>query len=348
MTNLDDLAACGRKARHMVMEVGLPATVRRSIEDSYRKLCEEANGKEVSVAVRSSATAEDLPTASFAGQQASFLNVVGAKGVTDTVLECLASVFTDRAITYRVHNNFDHMMIKGAVAVQLMVRSDLASSGVAFTLDPDTGFRDVVVVTGSYGLGESVVGGKVDPDEVQVFKPGIDTAEDPILTRRIGRKQTQIIYTHGVSHQRTKQIKTNRADQEKPCFSDQDAMTIAKWCVDIEKHYSDHHGHPTPMDIEWAKDGLTGKLYIVQARPETVRSRQAAGCLKQTVVKNEGELAIVGTAIGSDAASGKARVIQSLVDISQMQEGEILVADMTDPDWVSFALTFVNFSNCQY
>ena len=166
------------------------------------------------------------------------------------MLECLASVFTDRAIAYRVHNNFDHMDIKGAVAVQRMVRSDLASSGVAFTLDPDTGFRDVVVITGSYGLGESVVGGKVDPDEVQVFKPMIGKAEDPIIRRRIGRKQTQMVYSR---EQRTKTIDTTEADQAKRCFSDEDSKILAKWCVDIENHYSKKHGHSTPMDIEWAK-----------------------------------------------------------------------------------------------
>jgi len=204
-------------------------------------MCDEygVDGHDVSVAVRSSATAEDLPTASFAGQQASFLNVVGSRSVADTVLECLASVFTDRAITYRVHNHFDHMMIKGAVVVQLMVRSDLASAGVAFTLDPDTGFRDVIVITGSYGLGESVVGGKVDPDEMQVFKPmiGKDSVSDPIIRRRIGRKQTSIIYAHGVSHQRTKTIETKEADQLKPCFTDEETKILAKWCADIEKHY---------------------------------------------------------------------------------------------------------------
>jgi pyruvate,water dikinase len=226
------------------------------------------------------------------------------------------------------------MVVKGAVVVQLMVRSDLASAGVAFTLDPDTGFRDVVIITGSYGLGVSVVGGKVDPDEVQVFKPMIGIAEDPIITRRLGRKQTQIIYTHGVSHQRTKQIETKEADQTRPCFTDEEALIIAKWCVDIEKHYSHHHGKDTPMDIEWAKDGITGKLYIVQARPETVRSRQNVNSLKQTLVTDNGETVVDGTAIGSDAAAGKARVIQDLADIAQMEKGDILVADMTDPDWV--------------
>ena len=337
VSNLDDLADRGKQARRMIVEAGLPLEVRKSIEKSYRAMSTDldANGNTipVAVAVRSSATAEDLPTASFAGQQASFLNVVGANGVADTVLECLASVFTDRAITYRVQNNFDHMSVKGAVVVQLMVRSDLASAGVAFTLDPDTGFRDVVVITGSYGLGESVVGGKVDPDEVQVFKPMIGKAKDPIITRRIGRKQTQIVYTRGVSHQRTKQIETKEADQGKPSFGDDDALTIAEWCVAIEKHYSKHHGRPTPLDIEWAKDGLTGKLYIVQARPETVRSRQTVG-LQQTLVKEHGPTVIEGTAIGSDAVSGKVRVIEKLADIAQMQKGDILVADITDPDWV--------------
>lgn len=335
VSDLDDLADRGRQARQMIIQAGLPDDVRKSIEDSYKTMCQEAGAeKDCSVAVRSSATAEDLPNASFAGQQASFLNVVGGHHVADAVLECLASVFTDRAITYRVHNNFDHMAVKGAVAVQLMVRSDLASAGVMFSLDPDTGFRDVVVITGSYGLGESVVGGKVDPDEVQVFKPAIGKAEDPIITRRIGRKQTSIIYRAGVSHERTKTIETKRSDQTKPCFTDEDAKLLAKWCVDIENHYSELHGKDTPMDIEWAKDGLTGKLYIVQARPETVRSRQEQGALKQTVVTNQGPSVVEGTSIGSDAATSQVRVIENLADISTMKKGDILVADMTDPDWV--------------
>lgn len=325
----------------MIIHAGLPDDVRKAIEDAYLNMAREENSgsndseiPNISVAVRSSATAEDLPTASFAGQQASFLNVVGSKAVADAVLECLASVFTDRAITYRVQNDFDHMKIKGAVVVQLMVRSDLASSGVAFTLDPDTGFRDAVVITGSYGLGESVVGGKVDPDEVQVFKPMIGVAEDPIIRRRIGRKQTRIIYTHRVSHSRTKTVETSEADQSKPCFSDEDAKILAKWCVDIEDYYTKFHGHPTPMDIEWGKDGKTGKLYIVQARPETVRSRQEQSSLRQTIVTEHGPTVVQGTATGSDAAVGKVRVIQDLKDISKMKRGEILVADMTDPDWV--------------
>mmetsp|Transcript_284 Transcript_284/g.541 ORF Transcript_284/g.541 Transcript_284/m.541 type:complete len:887 (+) Transcript_284:327-2987(+) len=338
VTNLEDLANRGMQARQMIIHAGLPEHVRQSIEESYRKMAGSDKADQemcnISVAVRSSATAEDLPTASFAGQQASFLNVVGARAVADAVLECLASVFTDRAITYRVQNNFEHMKIKGAVVVQLMVRSDLASSGVAFTLDPDTGFRDAVVITGSYGLGESVVGGKVDPDEVQVFKPMIGVAEDPIIRRRIGRKQTRIIYTQGVSHSRTKTVETSEADQTRPCFTDEDAKIIAKWCVDIEDYYSKFHGKETPMDIEWAKDGKTGKLYIVQARPETVRSRQERGSLRQTIVTDHGPTVLMGTATGSDAASGKVRVINDLKDISNMKRGEILVADMTDPDWV--------------
>ena len=331
VSNLDDLADRGRQARQMIMNAGLPEDVRKAIEESYAKMCD--GGRDVSVAVRSSATAEDLPTASFAGQQASFLNVIGARSVADAVLECFASVYTDRAITYRVHNKFDHMMVKGAVAVQLMVRSDLAAAGVAFTLDPDTGFRDVVVITGSYGLGESVVGGKVDPDEVQVFKPMIDKP-DPIIRRRIGRKQTSIVYTQGVSHQRTKTIETKEADKGKPCFSDEEAKKLARWCIDIENHYSKHHGKPTPMDIEWAKDGVTGKLYIVQARPETVRSRQSQGALAKTIVVNHGKSVVEGTAIGSDASTGTVRVIRRLDEISQMTQGDILVADITDPDWV--------------
>jgi pyruvate,water dikinase len=329
-SDLDVLAYRGRQARHMIITAGLPEDTRKAIENSYKAMA--LNGEDVSVAVRSSATAEDLSTASFAGQQASFLNVVGDAEVANAVLECLASVYTDRAITYRLSNNFDHMAVKGAVAVQLMVRSDLASSGVAFTLDPDTGFRDVVVITGSYGLGESVVGGKVDPDEVQVFKTVLGEADDPIIQRRIGSKQTSVVYTRGISHERTKTIGTTKFDQSRPSFTDEDSKVLAKWCVDIENHYTQLHGHPTPMDIEWAKDGLTDELYIVQARPETVRAQVGQGVLTQTIVTDTGPLVLEGTACGSDAAVGAVRVIRDLKDIATMKKGDILCSDLTDPD----------------
>lgn len=328
VTDLDDLHSRAYQARQMVLSAGLPPAVRREILEFYGQL-----GKDISVAVRSSATAEDLPNASFAGQQATFLNERGGERVCQTVLECLASVFTDRAIAYRVQNGFDHMVVKGAVVVQRMVRSDIASSGVAFTLDPDTGFRDMIVLTGSYGLGESVVGGKVDPDEIQIFKPMLGKAEDPIIRRKIGRKQTKIIYSRGTQDP-TKQIDTPEKDQKLRCFTDEDAVILGQWCAEIEKHYSNLHGHATPMDIEWAKDGETGELFIVQARPETVRSRQASGCLRQTHVLEHGETVIRGTAIGSDAAAGHVHVIKDLMEISSFKPGEILVADMTDPDWV--------------
>jgi len=333
VTNLDDLHSRAYQSRQMVLSAGLPRSVRAEITQFYKKLCMQ-DGKDVSVAVRSSATAEDLPNASFAGQQATFLNERGVERVCQAVLECLASVFTDRAIAYRVHNGFDHMVVKGAVVVQRMVRSDLACSGVAFTLDPDTGFRDLIVLTGSYGLGESVVGGKVDPDEIQVFKPMIGKVKDPIIRRKIGRKQTKIVYSRGTQDP-TKQIETPEKDQKLRCFSDEDAKVLAQWCADIEVHYSKIHGHSTPMDIEWAKDGETGELFIVQARPETVRSRQSVGCLRQTHVgADHGETVVAGTAIGSDAASGTVHVIKDLSEISTFNPGEILVADMTDPDWV--------------
>jgi pyruvate,water dikinase len=297
VSNLDDLSDRGFQARQMVVNAGLPDIIRTQVMDFYKTMA--IDGKNVSVAVRSSATAEDLPEASFAGQQASFLNVAGPASVANSVLECLASVFTDRAIAYRVHNGFDHFDVKGSVAVQRMVRSDMASSGVAFTLDPDTGFRDVVVITGSYGLGESVVGGIVDPDEVQVFKPMIGKVEDPIIRRRIGRKQTQIIYSRDLgSDKRTKTIETNAADQVKRSFSDEEAKILSKWCVDIEKHYSEVHGHSTPMDIEWAKDGVTGELFVVQARPETVRSRLKEGWLTTVSIGDHGPVVLEGTAIG--------------------------------------------------
>ncbi|KAL7548672.1 hypothetical protein ACHAWF_011946 [Thalassiosira exigua] len=222
--------------------------------------------------------------------------------------------FTDRAIAYRVHNGFDHMQVKGAVSIQLC---------------PDTGFHDVVVITGSYGLGESVVGGKVDPDEIQVFKPMIGKAEDPIIKRSIGCKQTQIVYSRDGSDKRVKTILTPDADASKHCFSDEEAKTLAEWCVKIEKHYSKHHGHPTPMNIEWAKDSITGELFIVQARPETVRSAQASNLLKQTQVTEHEPPIVEGNAIGSDAASGKARVMRDVSQLSTMKPGEIIVAGMT-------------------
>jgi pyruvate,water dikinase len=325
---LADLARRGAEARSLIRGAGLPAELAAAIDDAYAGL-----GDEPSVAVRSSATAEDLPHASFAGQQASFLNVQGAARLREAVLDCLASVFTDRAITYRVHHGFDHFAIKGAVAVQRMVRSDLACAGVAFTLDPDTGFREVVVLTGAWGLGENVVAGRVDPDEVQVFKPKIDVAEDPIISRSIGHKQTRIVYARrgGAT---TKTLPVSRHDRERRCFSDAEAVQLARWCVAIEKHYSSRRGQPTPMDIEWAKDGESGELFIVQARPETVRSRQSSDVIARVRVSGEGELVLTGAAIGSDAGFGKARVITHPDRLPEFQAGEVLVADMTDPDWV--------------
>jgi pyruvate,water dikinase len=327
-TQLADLAARGKRARDMIRAAGLPPEVATAIDEAYGALPGAP-----SMAVRSSATAEDLPHASFAGQQASFLNVQGAARVREAVLDCLASVFTDRAISYRVHQGFDHFAIKGAVAVQRMVRSDKASAGVAFTIDPDTGFRNVVVITGAWGLGENVVAGRVDPDEVQVFKTTLDRVEDSILSRSVGQKQTRIVYAQrGAATTRT--LAVSQADRRRRCFSDDEAIQLARWCVAIEEHYSEHHGRPTPMDIEWAKDGETGEIFIVQARPETVRSRQSSNALTRVEVQGAGELVLTGTAIGTDAGTGPARVISDPSDLPEFQAGEILVADMTDPDWV--------------
>ncbi len=327
-----ELARRGHRARALILAAGLPAEVERAIIAGYRDLARRVGG-EPSVAVRSSATAEDLPEASFAGQQATHLHIRGEQALLRACRDCFASVFTDRAIFYRAHHGFDHFAVRGAIAVQLMVQADRGSAGVIFTLDPETGFRDVVLITGSWGLGESVVAGRVDPDEVLVFKPTLDVAPDPILRRRIGEKQTRVMYAErGAATTRT--IPVSEADRERRSFSDEDALTLARWAVAIEQHYTKRHGRDTPMDIEWVKDGETGELFIVQARPETVQSRADARQLVRYAIETRPTPIVKGAAIGSAIGAGKVRVVRSVDDLPSFREGEVLVADMTDPDWV--------------
>lgn len=331
-TDLGELARRGARARALILAAGLPPEVASAIDAAYRGL-EDLHGVDVDVAVRSSATAEDLPEASFAGQQATFLGIRGAAAVRAACLECFASLFTDRALAYRAAHGIDHFAVHGAIAVQRMVRSDRGAAGVVFTLDPETGFRDVVLVAGAWGLGESVVAGRVDPDEVMVWKPALDHALDPILSRSIGAKQSRVEYAlRGAESTRT--VPVAEVDRARRCFTDEDAIVLARWAVAIERHYGGRVAGSPAMDIEWAKDGITGELFIVQARPETVHSRHAARRFTQDVLQAHPKPLVEGVAVGTRAAWGPVRIVRAGADLDRVQPGDVLVADMTDPDWV--------------
>jgi pyruvate, water dikinase len=326
------LAAAAAEARSIVYQATGTDVVRSLIADNYSRL-EAEYGAGVPVAVRSSATAEDLPTASFAGQHESFLNVRGVTELVEACRRCFASVFTDRAITYRNANGFDHLKIALSVGIMKMVRSDLAASGVAFTLDPETGFRDVVFVTGVWGLGESIVQGKVDPDEFHVHKPTFRTGSRCVLRRRLGGKQRQLVYGEGGSAGSTSYIDTPAGKREEFCLSDGEVLAIADCAMRIEEHYSRLAGEPRPMDIEWAKDGPDGALYIVQARPETVVSRRPAATVETYRVKATQRAIVEGRAVGEKAASGPVRLVSGPADLAAFQPGDVLVAATTSPDW---------------
>ncbi len=329
--DVDDLARRAAQARDIVYGAGLPDEVEADIRAGLARLVEEY-GPTLSVAVRSSATAEDLPSASFAGQHDTYLNVQGATAVLDSVRHCFASLFTDRAIRYRIDNGFDHFKVFISVAVMKMVRSDLAASGVIFTIDTETGFEDVVFITGAYGLGENVVQGAVDPDEFYVFKPTYKAGKRAVLKRALGPKKIKMIFSGG-GRATTRNIPTDRKAREKFCITDAEALALAGQAITIEEHYSAKAGAPRPMDIEWAKDGVDGELYIVQARPETVASRKNRNIIEEYRVKTHGAVKVEGRAVGAKIASGKARVIEHTSELSKFVPGEILVADTTSPDW---------------
>jgi pyruvate,water dikinase len=324
--HVDTLTAVGKEIRSWIVETPLPAELDQAIRDAYIKLCKDAGTDDIAVAVRSSATAEDLPDASFAGQQETFLNVVGIDDVLHKVKEVFASLYNDRAIAYRVHQGFKHEDVFLSAGVQLMVRSDVGASGVLFTLDTESGFRDVVFVTGSYGLGEMVVQGAVNPDEFYVFKPTLRQGKPAVLRRQLGAKQQRMVYS-SAPDERVRIEETPAKLRSSFCISDADVEELSRQALTIEKHYG------RPMDIEWAKDGNTGKLYIVQARPETVKSRAHATQLERFHLNEKGKVLAEGRAIGQKIGSGKARVIRSLADMNKVQPGDVLVADMTDPDW---------------
>lgn len=331
-TNLTDLAKKGKKTRDLILGAGIPEDLWDEIKIAYDKLCEQY-GHDVDVAVRSSATAEDLPTASFAGQQETYLNIRGYQSLKEACSKCFASLFTDRAISYRIDNNFDHFKVALSIGIMKMVRSDLATSGVMFTLDTETGFRDVIFITASYGLGENIVQGAVNPDEYYVFKPTFQKGHKAVIRKKLGDKRIKMIYGSGDSKILTRNIEVPEADRKRFCLTDNEALTLAGYAIKIEDYYSKKQGKTRPMDIEWAKDGQDGNLHIVQARPETIHSQRAMNILEIYHLKKKGPILAKGRSIGEKIANGKAHVIPHATHLSSFKPKEILVADTTTPDW---------------
>jgi pyruvate,water dikinase len=320
------LSAAGRDIRQWIMETPFPAPLEQAVLDAWNVMDQ---GKGIAVAVRSSATAEDLPEASFAGQQETFLNVRGATGVLRAMREVFASLFNDRAITYRVHHHFDHAKVALSAGVEFMVRSDLGASGVMFTLDTDSGFRDVVLITSSYGLGETVVQGAVNPDEFYVYKPALAAGKRCVVRRNLGTKAIKMIYADGSGKghgERVQTVPVPEADRMRFSLNDADLEDLARQAVIIEKHYG------RPMDIEWGKDGDDGALYILQARPETVQSRSQR-TLERYELKSKGKVLVEGRSIGQRIGAGPSRIIRNVNEMQRVQPGDVLIADMTDPDW---------------
>ena len=326
VTDVAELARRGRRAREIVYGAGLPAHLQAEILAGYRALQEQYDA-EVSLAVRSSGTAEDLPNASFAGQHETYLNVRGEGALLEACRRCFASLFLDRAIHYRVDQGFDHFKTGLSIGVMKMVRSDLASSGVMFSLDPETGFRDVVLVTGSYGLGENVVQGAVDPDEYLVHKPTYAAGYRAVLRRLLGDKAVKMVFVEGETKHTTRNVPTPKADRSRFCLSDAEVLELAGYALKIEAHYG------RPMDMEWAKDGADGLLYLVQARPETSGSQRAAAVVERYHLEPGGRVLVEGRAVGEKVAVGAARRIDNAAGLGAFRAGEVLVADTTTPDW---------------
>ncbi|MGF1672308.1 MAG: phosphoenolpyruvate synthase, partial [Rivularia sp. (in: cyanobacteria)] len=363
--NLQNLRSRGKKARKLLLHTPFPSEFKSAIATAYSSLCEQYN-VDTDVAVRSSATAEDLPDASFAGQQETYLNITTVEEVLAATHRCFASLFTDRAISYRHTKGFDHFEVALAVGVQKMVRSDLATSGVMFSIETESGFKDAALITAAYGLGENVVQGAVNPDEYHVFKPTLMSGFRPIIDKRLGSKEIKMVYDDGSKN--VKNVPVSSTERAKFALNDEDILQLGRWACVIEEHYSHVHGKYTPMDMEWAKDGITNELFIVQARPETVQSQKQQNTLrsyrfvKDKEIRGQGDeetrgqgdnsansphppippsptpltsphLLTIGRAVGEAIAQGKARVIVDVSKIEQFQRGEILVTDRTDPDW---------------
>jgi pyruvate,water dikinase len=332
VTDITALASAARSIRARIAGAPLPAPVAAAVDAAYTALSAGSNDEGTDVAVRSSATAEDLPSASFAGQQETFLNIRGREALDRSIRGCMASLFTDRAIVYRAQRGFAHRDVALSVGVQKMVRSDLGSAGVIFTLDTESGFRDVILITGAWGLGETVVQGRVRPDEFWVHKPTLRAGHRSIIRREVPEKAVKLVYAEE-SAKTVKEVRVPRRDRRRAVLSDDDVLTLAHWSLAIEDHYSERAGRPTPMDIEWAKDGHTGELFILQARPETVHSQVTRPKLEFFRRQGAGEVLLTGQAVGNRVTSGRVRVIHSAEELSAFRPGEVLVAPMTDPDW---------------
>ncbi len=326
------LAERGAKARELVYEAGLPDDLRQAILEAYAELQDEY-GPSLTVAVRSSATAEDLPTASFAGQQETYLNVRNEEELLDTCRQCFASLFTDRAISYRAQRGFDHFQVALSITVMKMVRSDIGASGVMFSLDTETGFRDAVFINSAYGLGENIVQGSIDPDEFYVHKPTFEKGYRAVLRRRLGSKHLTMVYADKGDAQRVRNVDTPEEKSRRFSITDADVLTLADYAIKIERHYTERAGEPRPMDMEWAKDGEDGLIYMVQARPETVASQKQGNVLEEFRMRGDGEVIATGRAVGSKIASGKARIARDISALDQFKPGEVLVTDTTTPDW---------------
>ena len=336
--DLKNLQEHGHRVRETILEAELPEDLKAAIETAYADLCKlENNGEEMDVAVRSSATAEDMPDASFAGQQETFLNIRGAHDVIDATKRCMASLFTNRAISYRADKGYDHFNVSLSVGVQKMVRSDEAGSGVMFSIDTESGFQNAVLINAAYGLGEMVVQGKVEPDEYYVFKPtlldGVQVAGEevkfkyrPIVGKSRGHKEDKMVYS-SEGNSPVKEVPVSEEDRKKYVLTDDEVLQLAYWACLIEQHYQ------KPMDMEWAKDGINGKLYIVQARPETVHSQGDSKVLEEYIMKGKGDLLVEGVSVGSKVGAGKVRVLKDTSQIHDFKAGEVLVTEITDPDW---------------
>jgi len=328
LKEFSNLKEIGSEARSLVLNAVIPEQIANEIKSAYRNLYAE-HKIEIEVAVRSSATAEDLPSASFAGQHDSFLNIKGDEVLIHTCQKCFASLFNDRAIKYRINNGFEHMHVALSIGVQRMVRSDLASAGVGFTIEPETGFENMIYLTGSWGLGENVVQGAVNPDEFYLFKPSIRNHKKSLVTKKLGSKTKTMVYAQGknAGNKTIENIDTPIEKQLLFVLSDTEIETLADWCLKIEEHYK------MPMDIEWAKDGITNELFIVQARPETIHNKTQNVSFKEYRLTEKGSLIATGKAVGSKIVSGVARVLDSPAEAHKLQTGEILVTDITNPDW---------------
>ena len=326
--NKKSLEKTGKSIRRLFYKADFPKELEEAIRNSYEQLCKNYDDDDVDVAVRSSATAEDLPEASFAGQQETYLNVTGQNDVLDACKKCFASLFTDRAISYRNEHGFDHLKVALSVGIQKMVRSDQAGSGVMFSIDTETGFPDVVVINAGWGLGENVVQGSINPDEYVVFKPLLEqNGYRPIVDKTLGDKAKKMVYTKGGS-KTIKNVDTSNQERKSFVLTDDEILILANWAAAIEKHYE------KPMDMEWAKDGNTDELFIIQARPETVQSQKKAGTLKTYTLNKKGKQLAKGLAIGQAISAGKAQIIKSVDQIDRFEDDAILVTGMTDPDWV--------------